>query len=559
LHSRPAWGKLKFWNRATPQTQLKTWLLLCAGAFFLSILKGHEAMAYTGILFKSSAQPQLQTQAPAYFADLSLDRVVSSITAGRREYDLKPLFYTPLKSAEEIRFRQEIMRDLGESSLFETVKSFSRAIYLVEIGMQSMEKAAAQPGASPWGYLEKGELLEYACTYCNSIDQLAGGLPTAAISSEGLLAFREFLLSYASSREYMALRAEAAALKKELSNVQYCLLIKDGGVKVRRYDGEEDCTPDIESLFERFRQGGAEDYTQHVPEEPYSRKVEGQVLQTVARLYPPLFAQLDAFCEKHRAFLERPFCDFAREAQFYIAYLEYIEPFERTGLTFSLPRMRAGRAPVCADGMFDLALAEELIAQGRPVVCNDFALCERERVVIVTGPNQGGKTTFARVIGQLYHLAGLGCPVPAADASLCVCDRIFTHFEREENLVNLSGKLQDDLIRIREILENATGESIILINEILASTTLRDAVFIGKRIMDRILELGALCVCVTFLDELASYSEAIVSMVSTVSPDDPTERTYQVVRGPADGIAYAAHIARKFRLTYSEIKERIRA
>jgi hypothetical protein len=76
--------------------------------------------------------------------------------------------------------------------------------------------------------------------------------------------------------------------------------------------------------------------------------------------------------------------------------------------------------------------------------------------------------------------------------------------------------------------------------------------------MDRILEMGSLCVCVTFLDELAAYSDAIVSMVSTVIAGGPAERTYEVVRGPADGLAYAAHIARKFRLTYSEVKERIR-
>jgi hypothetical protein len=269
------------------------------------------------------------------------------------------------------------MRDLGASSFFETVKSFSRAIYLVEIGLQSMEKAAAQPGAAPWGYLEKGELLEYVCTYCNSVDTLSGALPVAALSSEGLLAFREFLLGYAASYAYTALRAEALALKKELSGVEYCLLIKDGGVKVRKYDGEEDCTPDIESLFERFRQGGAEDYTQHVPEEPYSRKVEAQVLQTVARLYPPLFAQLDAFCEKHRAFLEKAFCDFAREAQFYIAYLNTSGRLNARGFHSSLPQIQAGRAPVHANGMFDLALSEELLGQGRPVVCNDFTLSER--------------------------------------------------------------------------------------------------------------------------------------------------------------------------------------
>ena len=94
-------------------------------------------------------------------------------------------------------------------------------------------------------------------------------------------------------------------------------------------------------------------------------------------------------------------------------------------------------------------------------------------------------------------------------------------------------------------------------NESFASTTLRDALFIGERVLDRMTALGLLGVYVTFVDELASLNEACISMVATVVPDNPAERTYKIVRKPADGLAYAAAIAGKYGLTYQQLKERL--
>ena len=93
------------------------------------------------------------------------------------------------------------------------------------------------------------------------------------------------------------------------------------------------------------------------------------------------------------------------------------------------------------------------------------------------------------------------------------------------------------------MLEQATGDSVVVMNESFASTTLRDALFVGERVLDRMTARGLLGVYVTFVDELASLNEACVSMVGTVVPDNPAERTYEIVRKPADGLAYAAAIA----------------
>jgi hypothetical protein len=157
-----------------------------------------------------------------------------------------------------------------------------------------------------------------------------------------------------------------------------------------------------------------------------------------------------------------------------------------------------------------------------------------------------------------FYLAGIGAPVPGSAARLSLYDRMYTHFETEESAIDTRGKLETDLEAIHETLTDASARSIFITNELFNSTTLRDALFLGKKIMQRITDLRCLCVCVTFMDELSTMNGRIVSLVSEIEPGSDGKRTYRIVRKKADGRAYAVAIAEKWGLSGERIKERLR-
>jgi DNA mismatch repair protein MutS len=520
--------------------------------FSLRHNKDIDTMDFYSILFeKAEDDIKKETpEAPVFFADLNLDQIIDAITAGKEEYRLKPFFYTSVKDEGTIRYRQEIMRDLENDALFEHIKSFAEK-------MRNMRRYLSYADTLYYKYHQEGWFLEALKIYCEAVTCLLHDLAPADLNSRGLLAFRKYLTNYAASPCFRSLMMETEKLKADLADVKYCLVIKGNRIKVRKYESEIDYSTEVEKTFERFKHGAVKDYRAKLPMNSGMNHVEAQILDLVAKLYPEIFLNLDNYCASNRGYLDRTIGVFDREIQFYIAYLEFIAKIEQAGLKFCYPQIAAASKDIHNYEGFDLALAHKLISEGLPVVCNDFFLKDKERIIVISGPNQGGKTTFARTFGQLHYMAGLGCPVPGRQARLFMFDKLLTHFEKEESINNLRGKLQDDLVRIYDILNRATSSSIIVMNEIFTSTTLNDAVFLGKKVMEEIVQLDLLCVFVTFIDELASLSEKTVSMVSTIVPENPALRTYKIVRRPADGLAYAIAIAEKHGVTYSRLKERL--
>ena len=506
---------------------------------FLSLLFDH-AIDYAEL--ESCAEP-------GYFSDLNLDQIAASITAGRDEYQLHPYLNRRLNSVEAILFRHEVFRDLDNTAARQTLTDFGLAIAEVRHHRDQAVKLRYQHQSEVW-------MLDAISLYGHAVQQLSEDLATENLTSHALAALRDYLSRYVNSSDFTTMTAETRRVSDALSHITYSVHLRGSRITVGKYTDEADYSTEVEKTFERFKQhGDVKDHRTAFSDYVEMNHVEAQILDQVVRLFPSEFAALRSHVEGYASFADETIVRADREAQFYLAYLDYVDRFRNAGSPFCYPHVSLSKT-VLVQATFDVALAGKLVGEGVPVVFNNFELHDAERIFVVTGPNQGGKTTFARTFGQLHHLASIGCPVPGADARLFLFDEMFAHFEAEEDLTNLSGKLEEDLHRIQQVLREATGNSIVILNEIFASTTLKDARVLGTRLIEEITTLGALAVYVTFIDELASLNEATVSMMSTVVPDNPAQRTHKVIRKPADGLAFAIAIAERHGLTYRQLRER---
>jgi len=511
-----------------------------------------KTVAFHSILFETpqDGPPSADVDQPEFFGDLNLDQFVYEATRGYDEYKLVPFFRAELKRGGAIAFRHEVMQDLDNANVLLSIQAFALAMRKMRASLEQAEKLYYRRQKEWWFH-------EAASQYSQAVRAFSAGLRGERPASRGLRELDAWLQSYIGSELFTGLERDLEEVRTALAGVRYCIHINGNAVTVLNYDGEPDYSAYVLGIFDRFKQGEVKDRSVAQKDYPEMNHVEAQILDFVAELHPQSFALLEGFRTRHAGYLDQTIAAFDREIQFYLAYRSYIQPCRDAGLPFSYPTVSSSTKAVQCENTFDVVLAHKLCAEKVAVVCNDMRLNGAERIFVVSGPNNGGKTTFARTFGQLHYLAKIGCPVPGRNSHLFLYDRLFAHFEREENTLDLRGKLQDDLMRMHEILQRATSDSIILMNEIFSSTTLADALFLCRRIIGEIIRLDALCVCVTFIEELATLGAQTVSMVSEINPDNPSARTFRVKRRPADGRAYAISVAEQYGLTYERLKERL--
>ena len=190
------------------------------------------------------------------------------------------------------------------------------------------------------------------------------------------------------------------------------------------------------------------------------------------------------------------------ECGFYHGCLNLYTTLEElyTDISFPVP-VEIDRRDMIFDKLYDLSL---LINEKINPISNDLSAINKS-LFIITGANQGGKSTYLRSIGIAQLMMQCGVFVPAAYYSANLCDNIFTHFTREEDDEMNSGKLDEELFRMNNIINNLTPNSLLLMNEPFATTTERDGSKIAADIVTALFEHNVKILFVTHLFEFADF------------------------------------------------------
>lgn len=200
------------------------------------------------------------------------------------------------------------------------------------------------------------------------------------------------------------------------------------------------------------------------------------------------------------------------ELAFYIGCLNLYGQLSQIGgpVSFPLP-VAVNERRHSFEGLYDVCLA---LKMKQKVVGNDLN-ADGKYLFIITGANQGGKSTFLRSIGLAQLMMQCGMFVPAETFCANICDGLFTHFKREEDTTMESGKLDEELSRMSDIVDNITSNSMLLFNESFTSTNEREGSEIARQITYALMEKRIKIFFVTHLYEFAHgfYEKNMIDVV----------------------------------------------
>ena len=188
------------------------------------------------------------------------------------------------------------------------------------------------------------------------------------------------------------------------------------------------------------------------------------------------------------------------ELAFYVGCLNLYEQLAKKGepMCFPLPMVRDERRH-SFKGLYDVCLA--LIHE--PKIVGNGVSADSKDLVIITGANEGGKSTFLRSIGLSQLMMQCGMFAPAESFCSNVCGSLFTHYKREEDAAMKSGKLDEELSRMSDIVDNIKSNSMVLFNESFTATNEREGSEIARQIICALLEKRIKVFFVTHLYEFA--------------------------------------------------------
>lgn len=470
---------------------------------------------------------------PEFFADeLFLRDFVESCLrvefAGRsvpvnRAY-LREVLSRPPCDRETIRFRQEVLRELeSDPRLLETTRKFYSQIYqLLSMFMAWPERARLDPTVFRLEILEGSR---------QAVDFMADQFGDA---KSALSRLHDCGVEIRQSKNYRLL-TDLLDYETNLARLTFRLRLgADGKIRELVLDDLEENTgnPFYRRPWQRLKDRL----------ELMRRGYEFSRREVVNRVVGRAFLQIRSWI--------RPLLQVLGQLSFYLSTISFKQRAESLGLQMALAEVEEG-ASLRLEQLFNPLL----LRQGKPVP-NGVVADRAEPIMIITGPNSGGKTRLLQAVGLAQLLGQSGMYVPAVTARLPLLDGLFASITERATVDQTEGRLGTELLRIRELFEAASPRSMLIMDELCSGTNPSEAeeiVLMVLQLLERLRPVALITTHFLGFGRRLEQEQPVQNLrFLQVELDEEKRSTYQFVPGVAT-TSLAAHTAKRLGVDFEEL------
>ncbi len=285
--------------------------------------------------------------------------------------------------------------------------------------------------------------------------------------------------------------------------------------------------------------------------------------QIVERMLPTATRKLHKILKKYTDVSGMALARLGDELMFYLRCIELETKLAAAKLPCCIPEFSENETILSDFYNVKLAICHLNGTVENSIVCNDLQFTKSRNILILTGPNRGGKTILTQGAGLAFLLFQHGMFVPCSSGKIRLCDGIYTHFPADENQTVALGRLGEESERFRMICETATSESLLLFNESFATTSHSESLYIAQDVLKYLCCLGARTCFNTHMHELAEQTEqlrcekSVCGAASVVMGQREGEDAYRIRYEKPNGKSYAHDIALQYGITFEQLLENL--
>lgn len=533
------------------------------------------------LLYPTDTEPKYNTLSPESINDLSIDYLCDNLTEDTQEKTyIKNILIKISNDPLVIQYRLDVFSDISENpELREKLKEILEQLDFLKTYIAPKVSTEA---SSLWELVNRSRELD---SYIQCIEAMKACLGSQQLKSQGLKNLKKYVDDIYISSGFEALKKDIKILIDQIGEVKSLTLgvnlnkdLLPSEVGILSINNDYFGQAGILSSFVSYHKdnntfGSAENYNgmtrfKQVGKVAGENGLMNPLNRAVGDLLKTMVRDLKNTLRKYTDISGYALVKLLPEVVYYLRFTTLTEKIKMQNIPICKPQVikTEAREFFCQD-LYNYKLAiKRTKGEKFDIITNDLTFDSTMRIYILTGPNRGGKTTFTQAVGLVLLLFHAGIYVPAKSAKISPVDNIFTHFPADENTTVELGRLGEESKRLNYIFSEATNQSLLLLNESLATTTFTEGLFIAKDVVRSLRYLGARTIFNTHMHELAADCESlnkettgdsvIASLVTGIESSTGT-RSFKVYVAPPKGISYASDIAKKYGVTFEQLKKQI--